>query len=160
MNESGRSVQPAMQFFHVAPRDVIVLHDELDLPFADVRVKLGGGHAGHNGLRSLVAAPRHARLHPRAHGRGTSAGRLRGEVADYLLSSFSAVERAHRSRDRRARACKRRCKVLTEGVERAMNEANTRPKRPGGEGGSGTGGSKGMSPSAAKKVRAKSSREA
>src|SRR5690349_1321162 len=54
MNESGRSVQPAVAFFHVVPRDVIVLHDELDLPFGDVRVKLGGGHAGHNGLRSLV----------------------------------------------------------------------------------------------------------
>jgi len=55
MNESGRSVQPALAFFKIAPADLIVLHDELDLPFRDVRLKFGGGHAGHNGLRSIMA---------------------------------------------------------------------------------------------------------
>jgi PTH1 family peptidyl-tRNA hydrolase len=55
MNESGRSVQPAMAFFKATPRELIVIHDELDLPFGDVRVKFGGGHAGHNGLRSIIA---------------------------------------------------------------------------------------------------------
>src|SRR5580698_2120779 len=50
MNLSGSSVQPAMAFLKVPVTDVIVLHDELDLPFGDVRVKVGGGHAGHNGL--------------------------------------------------------------------------------------------------------------
>src|SRR4029079_12033694 len=54
MNESGRSVQPAMAFFKVAPQDLLVLHDELDLPFGTVRLKFGGGHAGHNGLRSIM----------------------------------------------------------------------------------------------------------
>ena len=94
MNESGRSVQPAMAFFHVAPRDVIVLHDELDLPFGDVRVKLGGGHAGHNGLRSLVqhlGTPDFVRVRM---GVGRPPAGFAGEVADYVLSSFDAVERA------------------------------------------------------------------
>src|SRR5262245_15218537 len=55
MNESGRSVQPAMAFFKITPAELLVLHDELDLPFGTVRLKFGGGHAGHNGLRSIMA---------------------------------------------------------------------------------------------------------
>ncbi len=55
MNESGRAVGAAVHFFRLSPADVIVLHDELDLQPGRVRVKSGGGHAGHNGLRSLHA---------------------------------------------------------------------------------------------------------
>ena len=55
MNESGRSVGEAMRFFDVDPSQVIVLYDELDLEAGKVRVKLGGGAAGHNGIRSMVA---------------------------------------------------------------------------------------------------------
>ena len=55
MNESGRSVQAAMAFFKIALKDVVVLHDELDIPPGTVRVKTGGGNAGHNGLRSITA---------------------------------------------------------------------------------------------------------
>ncbi len=53
MNLSGQSVGEALRFFKVAPADVVVFHDELDLPPGRLRVKQGGGHAGHNGLRSL-----------------------------------------------------------------------------------------------------------
>jgi PTH1 family peptidyl-tRNA hydrolase len=55
MNESGRSVSAAAQFYKIEPADIIVLHDELDLPPAKLKVKTGGGHAGHNGLRSIDA---------------------------------------------------------------------------------------------------------
>ena len=55
MNESGRSVGEAMRFHKAELADMIVLHDELDLPPAKVRVKVGGGSAGHNGLRSITA---------------------------------------------------------------------------------------------------------
>jgi PTH1 family peptidyl-tRNA hydrolase len=55
MNESGRSVAEAQRFYKVDLADVIVFHDELDLAPAKVRVKLGGGNAGHNGLRSITA---------------------------------------------------------------------------------------------------------
>jgi len=55
MNESGRSVAAAAQFYKIEPADIIVLHDELDLPPAKLKVKTGGGHAGHNGLRSIEA---------------------------------------------------------------------------------------------------------
>lgn len=53
MNESGRSVQQAMQFYKIPLEKVTVFHDELDLAFGKVRLKVGGGIAGHNGLRSI-----------------------------------------------------------------------------------------------------------
>jgi len=56
MNESGRSVSPAMRFYKLPPERLVVVHDELDLPLGDVRAKSGGGLAGHNGLRSVVQA--------------------------------------------------------------------------------------------------------
>lgn len=54
MNRSGQSVQAAASFFQVNPEDVVVVHDELDLPLGTVRVKFKGGHGGHNGLRSIA----------------------------------------------------------------------------------------------------------
>jgi len=55
MNESGRAVGEALRFFKVAPQDIVILYDELDLPSAKFRMKAGGGHGGHNGLRSITA---------------------------------------------------------------------------------------------------------
>jgi peptidyl-tRNA hydrolase, PTH1 family len=55
MNESGRAVAEAQRFFKIALGDVVVFHDELDLPSGKLRVKVGGGNAGHNGLRSITA---------------------------------------------------------------------------------------------------------
>src|SRR5579863_4387844 len=54
MNLSGQSVRAAADFFKVSSSDIVVIHDELDLSWKDVRVKVGGGHAGHNGLRSII----------------------------------------------------------------------------------------------------------
>jgi peptidyl-tRNA hydrolase, PTH1 family len=56
MNDSGRSVGPARGELKVEPDHIIVLHDEIDLPFGEVRARLGGGLAGHNGLKSIKAA--------------------------------------------------------------------------------------------------------
>jgi PTH1 family peptidyl-tRNA hydrolase len=56
MNESGYSVAPALRFFKLEPERLLVVHDEIDLELGDVRAKRGGGLAGHNGLRSVVAA--------------------------------------------------------------------------------------------------------
>ena len=53
MNESGRAVREASNFYKIGPGRIIVFHDELDLPFGQVRIKKGGGHAGHNGLKSI-----------------------------------------------------------------------------------------------------------
>ncbi|MDR2748466.1 MAG: aminoacyl-tRNA hydrolase [Bifidobacteriaceae bacterium] len=56
MNNSGNSVQKAMQFYRLKAENVIVMHDDIDLQFADIRVKLGGSDAGHNGLKSITSA--------------------------------------------------------------------------------------------------------
>lgn len=55
MNLSGRSVAACMTFYHMAPSSLIVLHDDLDLSVGDVRVKIGGGSGGHNGLKSIIS---------------------------------------------------------------------------------------------------------
>jgi PTH1 family peptidyl-tRNA hydrolase len=55
MNESGRAVGDAVRFLKLQPTDVVVIHDELDLPAGKLRMKLGGGHGGHNGLRSITS---------------------------------------------------------------------------------------------------------
>ena len=94
MNLSGDSVQPAMVFHKVAVGDVIVVHDELDLPFGEVRVKVGGGHAGHNGLRSIigrVGSPDFVRVRV---GIGRPPVDFAGDVADYVLTGFDPTERA------------------------------------------------------------------
>ncbi len=96
MNDSGRSVQPAIAFFHVAPQggaELLVVHDELDLPFADVRLKVGGGHAGHNGLRSIIGALGADFARVRV-GIGRPPPDFRGEVADFVLQDFDPVESA------------------------------------------------------------------
>ena len=127
MNESGRSVQPAAAFFHVPPSHVIALHDELDLPFGEVRLKLGGGHAGHNGLRSMIQHLGTADFLRVRIGIGRPPAGWRGEVADFVLSSFDPVERASVP-DLAARAADAVERLARHGVERAMNEVNTRPK--------------------------------
>lgn len=89
MNESGRAVQAAMTFYKIAPRDVIVLHDELDLAGGKVRVKRGGGHAGHNGLRSIHThvGPDYARVRI---GIGHPGDKER--VVGHVLKDFSREE--------------------------------------------------------------------
>lgn len=93
MNASGDAVQPAMAFLKVPPQQLLVVHDELDIPFAELRLKQGGGHGGHNGLRSIiqrVGSPDFARLRV---GIGRPPADFRGEIADYVLSPFAADQR-------------------------------------------------------------------
>jgi PTH1 family peptidyl-tRNA hydrolase len=134
MNLSGDSVQPACAFLKVAPADLVVVHDEIDLPFADVRLKQGGGHAGHNGLRSIIqrlGTPDFVRVRV---GVGKPPAGFRGEVADYVLHDFDAIERAELP-DVLGRALAALEGVATQGVAAAMKAANTRaPKTPAVEG--------------------------
>ncbi|MEA1830455.1 aminoacyl-tRNA hydrolase [Methylobacterium durans] len=89
MNESGRAVSEAQRFYKIALSDVIVLHDELDLAPAKLRVKLGGGNAGHNGLRSITAqcgnAYRRVRL-------GIGHPGDKALVHAYVLNDFAKAE--------------------------------------------------------------------
>ena len=89
MNLSGQSVGEAMRYLKLTPGDVIVLHDELDLAPGKCRVKTGGGHAGHNGLRSI-----HQHLGPDYHRVRLGIGHPghKDKVAPYVLSDFAKAE--------------------------------------------------------------------
>ena len=91
MNESGRQVGPLAKFYSVAPADVVILHDELDIEFGRIRLKLGGGEGGHNGLRSVAAALGTKDFQRVRICVGRPPGRK--DPAAYVLENFSAVER-------------------------------------------------------------------
>ncbi len=125
MNLSGDSVQPAAAFLKVQPAQVIVVHDELDLPWRDVRLKVGGGHAGHNGLRSIIqrlGTPEFVRVRV---GVGRPPPGFRGDVADYVLSDFDAIEKSELP-DVVDRAVVAIEKVVADGIAAAMNAVNTK----------------------------------
>jgi PTH1 family peptidyl-tRNA hydrolase len=123
MNLSGESVQPAAAFLKVETRDVVVVHDEIDLPWKDVRLKMGGGHAGHNGLRSLIqhlGTPDFARVRV-----GVGRPPPGREVHGWVLAGFDPVERAELPEilDRATDAVRRLAK---DGLAPAMNAVNTK----------------------------------
>lgn len=92
MNLSGGPVSGLVQYHKVAPDRVVVVHDELDLPFAAVRLKSGGGEGGHNGLRS-ISTSLGTRDYLRVRvGIGRPPGRT--DAADFVLKDFAGPERA------------------------------------------------------------------
>ena len=123
MNRSGTSVAPASQSLGVVPGDLIVVHDEIDLDFGCLRIKLGGGHGGHNGLRSIGAA----------YGE-TGYNRLRmgvgrppegGDVSGHVLSRFNTAERGQLEKYVETAADALEL-LLREGAQEAMNSYNNR----------------------------------
>jgi PTH1 family peptidyl-tRNA hydrolase len=91
MNESGGPVAQLAAFYKVPPGRIVVVHDELDLPFDTMRVKLGGGDNGHNGVRSVRSALGTGDFYRVRIGIGRPPGRR--EVSDHVLSNYSAAER-------------------------------------------------------------------
>jgi|SRR5689334_1255435 PTH1 family peptidyl-tRNA hydrolase len=90
MNESGRSLGAAVRFFKVAPSDLVVVHDDVDLDEGRLQARLGGGLAGHNGLRSIAQAlgtPEFLRMRIGVGRPGRGDPR---SVADYVLSDFAS----------------------------------------------------------------------
>src|ERR1700761_5231923 len=91
MNESGRQVGPLAKFYSVAPADVVVIHDDLDLDFGRIRLKIGGGEGGHNGLRSVAATLGTKDFQRVRIGIGRPPGRK--DPAAFVLENFTADER-------------------------------------------------------------------
>jgi peptidyl-tRNA hydrolase, PTH1 family len=91
MNDSGRSVRAAMSFFRVDPSDLLTVHDELDLPFGELRLKRGGGHAGHNGLRSIVQELGTGEFSRLRVGIGRPPRGFAGETADFVLMDMTSA---------------------------------------------------------------------
>lgn len=89
MNLSGRSVADALRFHKLDPADTIIIHDDLDIPFGQIKCKTDGGHGGHNGLRSL-----HQELGNGGYNRlRVGIGRpAHGDMADYVLTNFTKEE--------------------------------------------------------------------
>jgi len=89
MNLSGKSVQAVANFYKIKSSDILVVHDDLDLPFGALRVKIGGGHGGHNGLKSIdaVIGKEYNRLRL-----GIGKPEHKGMVTGYVLSPFSKEE--------------------------------------------------------------------
>jgi peptidyl-tRNA hydrolase, PTH1 family len=91
MNESGGPVRGLLDYHSIPPTDLVVLHDELDIPFASVRLKRGGGEGGHNGLRSISRSTGTKDYLRVRIGIGRPPGRQ--DPADFVLKDFSATER-------------------------------------------------------------------
>lgn len=125
MNESGRPVRGLLQWYKQPVENLVVVHDEIDIPFGDVRVKAGGGTAGHNGLGSIV---NHLGTKDFARVR-VGVGRPPGAkgAAGHVLAGFSSSERKELP-FLLVSAADAVESIVADGVERAMNEFNTRPK--------------------------------
>jgi PTH1 family peptidyl-tRNA hydrolase len=92
MNEAGRQVGPLAKFYSVSAADVLIIHDELDIDFGQIRLKIGGGEGGHNGLRSVAAALGTKDFQRVRIGIGRPPGRR--DPAAFVLENFTAAERA------------------------------------------------------------------
>ena len=122
MNESGGQVSGLVRFFRVPPERLLVVHDELDIPVGELRLKRDGGEGGHNGLRSItrsVGTRDYCRLR---FGIGRPPGRM--DAADYVLRDFSGAERKELGLFL-AQAADAIADVATAGWERAQTAVNT-----------------------------------
>jgi len=121
MNESGRSIAAAARFFKVPPEDVLVVHDDVDLPVGRLQARLGGGLAGHNGLRSIAQALSTQDFLRLRIGVGRPGRGDRRPVADYVLSSFDPEVDVDALVSRAADAVEA---IAAEGLEPAQRQFN------------------------------------
>ena len=127
MNRSGQSVRSALAFYKLDPSELVVVHDELDLSFGQLRLKFGGGDAGHNGLRSVsesLSTREYVRLRV---GIDRPPAEFAGDAASYVLEGFAPAEQL----DLEAlvsRAADAITLVVRDGLDAAMNQVNRRNK--------------------------------
>jgi PTH1 family peptidyl-tRNA hydrolase len=121
MNESGGPVSSIARFYKIPAENVVVVHDELDLPYGSLRLKRGGGEGGHNGLRSTTSSLGSKEYVRVRFGIGRPPGRQ--DPADYVLREFAAAERKDLGFyvDRAADAVET---LLADGLDAAQNRWN------------------------------------
>jgi PTH1 family peptidyl-tRNA hydrolase len=122
MNRSGLSVRQISDFFKIAPDDILVAHDELDLPVASVRLKHGGGHGGHNGLRDIIAHIGEGFWRMRL---GIGHPGNKADVIDYVLTRAPRAEE-EMIMEAVNTAADAMPLVLEHGAERAMTKLHSR----------------------------------
>ena len=122
MNETGGPVKALATFYKVPPERIIAIHDELDIAFGTLRVKLGGGDNGHNGLRSMRSSLGTGDFYRVRAGIGRPPGRQ--DVADFVLSDYSRVEQKELpfQVDHAADAVET---LITEGLEKTQQRFNS-----------------------------------
>jgi PTH1 family peptidyl-tRNA hydrolase len=121
MNESGGPVKALATFYKVPPERIVAVHDELDIAFGTLRVKLGGGDNGHNGLRSMRSSLGTGDFYRVRAGIGRPHGRQ--DVADFVLSNYSAAERKDLPFQVMDAADAVEC-LVTEGLEKTQQRFN------------------------------------
>ena len=121
MNTSGGPISKLGREYKIRPEELLVIHDELDIPAGDVRVKVGGGHAGHNGLRSIIDKLGSRDFSRIRTGIGNPPGRM--AVADFVLKQLRAKE-ADDFADACARAAEAAGIALVHGVIFARDHVN------------------------------------
>lgn len=119
MNESGGPIASALGYQKLTPGQLVVVHDDLDLEFGQVRLKLGGGDAGHNGLKSIRQALGTGDFYRVRVGIGRPPGRQ--DPAEYVLRKFSATQRSELPAIIDA-AVTATCKLITDGLAAAQQE--------------------------------------
>jgi PTH1 family peptidyl-tRNA hydrolase len=127
MNLSGKAVASLARFYKIAPQEILVAHDELDLLPGQVKIKFGGGHAGHNGLRDIHAqlgSPDYWRLRL-----GIGHPGVKAEVVDYVLRKPPAEQR-EQIEQTIAKSMDALDLLLAGEMERAMMKVHARPPRP------------------------------
>lgn len=125
MNNSGQAVASAAAFFKIAPDNILVAHDDIDLPFGRLRVATQGGHGGHNGIRSMIEHLA-TREFPRVR---VGVGRpVHGDAADYVLARFSKTEHSELD-DFIKRAADAVTTFVTHGATAAMNAFNIKESK-------------------------------
>lgn len=121
MNDSGNAVAPLARYFNCDPERIIAIHDELDIPFEAIRVKIGGGDNGHNGLKSLTGSLGTADYFRIRMGIGRPS--TPQETADYVLDNFSRSEKSALP-DLAARACEAIESLISQGLEVTQQNFN------------------------------------
>ena len=121
MNESGRSIAAAARFFKIAAERILVVHDDVDLEVGRLQARLGGGLAGHNGLRSIATTLGTREFLRLRVGVGRPGRGDPRDVADYVLAPFEPHEDAPAIVSRAADAVEA---ILTEGVDEAQRRFN------------------------------------
>ena len=122
VNESGGPVTSMRDFFKVPVERILVIHDELDIPYGTLRLRIGGGEGGHNGIRSLVSSLRSKDFHRLRFGVGRPPGRM--DPADFVLKDFTPAERRELG-VHLVRAADAVESLLADGLERAQNVFHT-----------------------------------
>ena len=122
MNESGGPIKSILDFYDVPPENLIVVHDELDIDFAAIRLKFGGGDNGHNGLKSIKKSIGTGEYFRTRVGIGRPVGRQ--DPADFVLSPFNAGERKELP-ELIGRSCDAIETLIIEGLDKAQSQFNS-----------------------------------